>query len=117
MDSLRPHVLVLDPDRSVRVLLTAILRHNGLHVTTCDGEPGAAAQCFRRGPYAAVILASDMPGYGALLDEISAPDPQRPKIIVAATREQKPPDGDGDLVLMKPFHFSELQAAVRVLHR
>jgi DNA-binding response OmpR family regulator len=101
-------LLVLDPDPSIRTLLTAVLQRNGFAVTACGIGDEAAAHC-RHGRYAAVILSTDMPRYDGLLTELYTPlSPPRPKIIVAATSETARPISQADAVLMKPFHLAEL---------
>lgn len=114
MDALiQPHVLVLDPDPSSRVLLTAVLRRSGLRVTACNDEREAARHCLRRGRYALVILSSDMPAFASLLEELhAAAADERPKAIVATTSEVALPPLAADVVLLKPFHLNELYAAI-----
>lgn len=114
MDALiQPHVLVLDPDPSTRVLLTAVLRRSSLRVTACDDEREAARHCVRRGRYALVILSSDMPAFASLLEELNAAAAaERPKIIITTTSEVALPPLRADVVLLKPVHLNELFAAI-----
>ncbi|HEX8255977.1 MAG TPA: response regulator [Thermoanaerobaculia bacterium] len=114
MDTLiQPHVLVIDPDPSARVLLTAVLRRTGLRVTACDSDADAGEHCLRRSRYAVVILSTDMPSFDALLAEIAAPPEwQRPNIIVATTTESDLSMPHADVVLMKPFYMTDLYAAI-----
>lgn len=116
MDALiQPHVLVLDPDPSSRVLLTAVLQRSGLRVTACDDEREAARHCLRRSRYALVILSSDMPAFASLLEELNAADAaERPKVIIVTTAEIALPPMRADVVLLKPVHLNELYAAIAV---
>lgn len=114
MDSLaQSHVLILDPDVSTRVLLEAVLQRRGLRVTACSNEDDAAAQALQRGRYSIVIISSDMRGFVMLLDLLHMTPPgSRPKIVVATTSEIALPPARADLVLVKPFHLTELHNAI-----
>lgn len=114
MDALiQPQVLVLDPDPSSRVLLTAVLRRSGLRVTACNDEREAARHCLRRGRYALVILSSDMPAFASLLEELHATaTDERPKIMVVTTSDVALPALRADAVLLKPVHLNDLYAAI-----
>ncbi|MBV8518979.1 MAG: response regulator transcription factor [Acidobacteria bacterium] len=106
------HVLVLDPDPSIRALLVAVLRRCALQVTA-SSDALEAADALRFGGYAAVIVSSDTPELDALLREFRhAPPPQRPKIILTTTPNAARYAPDADAILLKPFHLAELQATV-----
>jgi CheY-like chemotaxis protein len=113
MDSLiQPHVLVLDPDPASRVVLTAVLQHNGLRVTACDSESHAARYCLRRHRYAVIILSADLPDFATLVRAIGAPPAaERPKIIVAAT-SPLPAIPEADAVLLKPFDLDAMYGTI-----
>lgn len=107
------HVLVLDPDHSIRALLVAVLRRSGLRVTACGTEEGAAEECVRRARYAAVILSADMPRLDTLLHELRLPPrDQGPRVILTTTAHATAHATDADAVLWKPFDLAELQAAI-----
>jgi len=109
----QPHVLVLDPDPSSRVLLTAVFDQRGLRVTACGAEREAVDDCLRRDGYALVVLSSDMPALASLLRRLNAaPAARRPKIIIATASEVALPPQHADLVLTKPFHLDELHTAI-----
>lgn len=108
-------VLVIDPDPSIRALLTAVLERRSAHVT-CAGDREAALALSRGCVFSAVIVEPRMRDGDLLLRELcAAPPARRPKIIVATTDaasvERFKRDGV-DVVLCKPFAVDELAAAV-----
>lgn len=111
MDASAPaHVLVLDPDPSIRALLVAVLRRSSMRVTAC-GDDRDGADRLLRGRYAAVIISADMPRVDTLLDQLRLRS-DRPKIIVTTTPHVLPLAMHADVVLWKPFLLEHLQSAI-----
>jgi DNA-binding response OmpR family regulator len=113
MNPYQSDVLVLDPDPAIRAVLAAILRRRGLLVTACGTEREARERGLRGGPYAVVMISSNMPEFEKLLEEIAAGDARERPIVIVANSIETPLDGQpADLSLTKPFHFAELDAAI-----
>lgn len=112
----RPRILVIEPDPSIRALLTAVIRRGGLEVD-CAADRDAALARSSSGHYTAVVLEPRMPGGDVLLHELRAAESgRRPAIIVATAPDAWAAalaESNGvDALLTKPFDLSELSAAI-----
>jgi DNA-binding response OmpR family regulator len=110
-------ILIIDPDPSIRALLTALLRRSGIE-TDSAGDHDTALQQLASAEYAAVILEPRMPRGDALLRAVhAAKQGEKPGIIIATTPDTvgtaaREVNGLVQAVLLKPFHLDELYATV-----
>lgn len=105
-------ILVVDPDSSIRSLLSALLRRQGIEAE-CAGDSETALLHARSQRFAAVIVEPRMEHGDTLLAELCSSSPDGdPNVIVATT-----PDATSHAlaqrkgvraVLLKPFHLDEL---------
>lgn len=67
-----------------------------------------------RGGVDLVIVASEFPDYDTLLQELPSATRDTPPKIILTTTDGEPPEAvrRADIVLTKPFHLSELDAAI-----
>jgi DNA-binding response OmpR family regulator len=105
MERLRPRILVVDPDPSIRALLAAVARRGGLTADTAANRD-EALQYAGSAHYAAVILEPRMLSGDTLLRELSCCC----NVIVATTSAARPPGVAA--VLRKPFELDALTSAL-----
>lgn len=108
MESQRPRLLVIDPDPSVRALLVAVARRQGLEADSA-GDTDAALEHARAHDYAAVIVEPHIEGGEALLRALAGCN-----VIVATTASDPAPRPGVTAVLRKPFLLDELTSAIDV---
>lgn len=115
--TMRPHVLIIDDDASLREALTVVLEEEFAVYTATTGEEGLAL--LQRLPIPVVILDLGLPGMPGLevLTHIKALDPQIEVLILTATHEgavvvHAMQAGASDY-LTKPFDGEALQTRVR----
>lgn len=96
-DRIRAHgittILVVEDDRAIRLLFTAVLQNAGYDVIACeDGAHGLEAACTHRDRIQALITDSRMPVLGGLelVARIRAMSPEIPAIIVSGNMEDAP---------------------------
>lgn len=106
MEPQRPRVLVIDPDPSVRALLVAVARRQGLEADSA-GDTDAALEHARARAYAAVILEPRIYGGELLLRELAGRN-----VIVTTTASDPVPQPGVTAVLRKPFLLEELTSAI-----
>jgi CheY-like chemotaxis protein len=104
MNSLRPRVLVIDPDPSVRALIAAVTRHRGFEADTAGTREEALRRTDSRA-YAAIILEPRIAGGDALLRTLASSN-----LIVATTLPNV--TCPGVTVLRKPFLVDELSSLI-----
>jgi two-component system, NtrC family, response regulator AtoC len=114
---MRPHILVIDDDASLREALTVVLEEEFAVHTAATGEEGLALLQRLRIPV--IILDLHLPGMPGLevLTHLKALDPQIEVLILTATREAAMMDramraGASDY-LTKPFDIERLLTRVR----
>ncbi|MBA2380804.1 MAG: response regulator [Chloroflexi bacterium] len=112
------HVLCVDDEPVVLLLMTRLLERLGLEVTTATG-PIEALAFFEAGRFDLIVTDIRMPGMDghAFLAEIRVRDPEVPVVVAtghasldSAIRAIR--DGASGM-LMKPFTGEEFQAEVR----
>jgi two-component system OmpR family response regulator len=113
-------VLVVEPDPSIRALIVALLRRDGV-VTDCVSTHDDALRSASSRHYDAVVVEPRIPDGDALLSELYAAAPDgRPNLVVVTT-----PDSASKLlrgragvraVLMKPFAVDALTDALAACH-
>lgn len=109
-------VLVVEPDASIRALIVALLRRDGIPADgASDSDSALHSSTAMR--YAAVVVDPRMPGGETLLNQLyaSAPD-GKPNVIVVTSPEspaaQYTTRAGVRAVLPKPFRLEELRQIV-----
>jgi DNA-binding response OmpR family regulator len=110
-----PAVLIIDDDRSTRVLLRRVLERAGFTVDlAADGVLGA--QLALTGKYGAVLLDLVMPqpdGFAVLRELVSSRPHLLRKIIVITGYPQQVVSSDTFALLTKPLNVSEVVRLTR----
>lgn len=113
-------VLVVEDDRAIRHLFTAVLRGNGYSVIACeDGAKGLEAARAHITEISAVITDSRMPGLSGreLIVAIRALRPEMPILVVSGNLDDRNAGhGDADrttLFLTKPLSPDQLVIELR----
>jgi CheY-like chemotaxis protein len=113
-------VLVVEDDRAVRYLFTAVLRGNGYKVIACeDGAKGLEAAQAKISEIDAVITDATMPGLDGreLVVRIRALRPEMPVLVVSGTMEDRSPrptpSGPATIYLTKPLSPDQLIVELR----
>lgn len=112
-------ILIVDDDKAIRVLLTAILTRSGFRVDTARDGSEAIAMIGTTG-FAAIVLDLMMPNVDGfeVIEHLrsTSPDSLRASVIVlsaASSKDLRRVDGDGVFrVIRKPFDLRELVTAV-----
>jgi DNA-binding response OmpR family regulator len=112
---IRPRILVVEPDSSIRALIVAVLRRDGYEAETAE-TPDEALRLGRTRRHAAVILEPRIREGDTLLDALRsvAHDGKSNVILVTTPDGELPhtvPDGARN-VLLKPFRIDDLAAEV-----
>jgi two-component system cell cycle sensor histidine kinase/response regulator CckA len=112
-------VLVVEDDRAIRYLFTAVLRGSGFVVIACeDGASGLAMARAKINEIHAVITDSSMPGLDGrqLIAEIRAMRPSMPILVVSGSVEESRPNPDPSITyLCKPLSPDRLTVELRKL--
>lgn len=99
--------LVVDPDPSIRTLLIAVARRNGLDADAA-GDHDEAVRLAVDHHYTVVILDPLVPGGDALFSEL-----RRPIIVTTTSRCGEFEERPGVVaVLRKPFDLASISAAI-----
>jgi DNA-binding response OmpR family regulator len=112
---IRPRILVVEPDSSIRALIVAVLKRDGYEAEIA-GTSDEALRLGRARRHTAIILEPRMREGDRLLDALRsvAHDGQSNVILVTTPDGESPhavPDGVRN-ILLKPFLIEELAAAV-----
>lgn len=114
-------VLVVEDDRAIRYLFTAVLRCNGFIVIACeDGASGLATARAKIDEIHAVITDSSMPGLDGrqLIAEIRAMRPEMPILVVSGSVDEATSRAGADpsiTYLCKPLSPDRLTVELRKL--
>ena len=113
-------ILVVEDDRAIRYLFTAVLRGNGYVVIACeDGVKGLEAARANIAEISAVITDSKMPGLSGreLIAEIRALRPKLPILVVSGNLDDRGagrnPADPATLFLTKPLSPDQLAIELR----
>jgi two-component system cell cycle sensor histidine kinase/response regulator CckA len=114
-------ILVVEDDRAIRYLFTAVLRSDGFKVVACeDGASGLAMARSKIDEIDAIITDSSMPGLDGrqLIAEIRALRPAMPILVVSGSVEEGAarPSADPCITwLCKPLSPDRLTVELRKL--
>lgn len=113
-----PHVLIVDDDSPIRILLSAILRRDGYDVSeAADGAEALAL--LERTEFDVILLDLMMPRMsgGDLLDHLAGQPTRRRNVIVVTAANERQIRGVNNArvrtVLRKPFDLDQLRNEVR----
>ncbi|MGE0040505.1 MAG: ATP-binding protein [Vicinamibacterales bacterium] len=114
----RSHVLVIDDEDGVRLLIRTVLEQAGLTVTEApDGREGVALFLATPDRFDAVLVDLTMPGLDGFetLSALRACRPAVRALLMSGYSEPGPADAAGCPFLAKPFDPEGLRAAVAAL--
>jgi CheY-like chemotaxis protein len=114
-------VLIVDDDRAIRDVLSALLKYDGFAVIVATTGEDAIALIEQRPDLAAILLDLTMPGMGGMeaLRKIRVLRPQLPVLLMSGYTVETPSPVlavDGITAFMpKPFDLSVLRHKMRTL--